>query len=163
MGLAGFEYGFPIGYEASQAASKLKATSYSNFFYSNHVGVMQWAHNISAAALSHQVSDLRMAQGVYLQHTLTSISVWYFPMSSCHHDTSIGLLHFVALFPKHISASCVEQDCRSSKHPEPSTVSFQIHLWHRWSALARMKAPSSAKRQDCMVYRPSTDGVKYAR
>ena len=37
-----------------------KATSYSNFVYSNHVGVMQWAHNSSAAALSHQVSDLRM-------------------------------------------------------------------------------------------------------
>ena len=29
--------------------------------------------------------------------------------------------------------SCVEQDCKSSKHPEPSTVSFQINLWH-WCA-----------------------------
>ena len=62
MGLAGFEYGFPIGYESSipEPLQSSKATSYSNFVYSNHVVVMPWAHNSSAAALSHQVSDLRM-------------------------------------------------------------------------------------------------------
>ena len=130
-----------------------KATSYSNFFYSNHVGVMQWAHNISAAALSHQVSDLRMAQGVYLQHTLTSISVWYFPISSCHHDTSIGLLHFVALFPKHISASCVEQDCGARSqgwklhHLRKGKTAWYIDL-HRCKICKATNAPNAPKYVD---------------
>ena len=74
------------------AASKFKGNflllywlcSSTNFVCSNHVGVMLWAHNISAAAPSHQVSDLRMwscenvttqleAQGVYPPATYVDV------------------------------------------------------------------------------------------
>ena len=79
-----------------------KATSYCNFVYSNHVGVMQWAHNSSAAALSHQVFDLRMWSCENVNYTtrgpgcvsstcdisrrLSTFDIVVF--SSCHHDTS---------------------------------------------------------------------------
>ena len=79
--------------------------SSSNFVYSNHVGVMQWAHNSSAAALSHQVSDLRMWSCENVNYTTWGpgcvsstcdirrrlFNIWYCRVSSCHHDTSIGL------------------------------------------------------------------------
>ena len=95
------------------AASKFKGNflllcwlcSSSNFVYSNHVGVMQWAHNSSAAALSHQVSDLRMWSCENVNYTTWGpgcvsstcdirrrlFNIWYCRVSSCHHDTSIGL------------------------------------------------------------------------
>ena len=40
-----------------------------------------------------------------------------------------------------MSVSCVEQECRSSKHPEPSTLSFQIYLWHQ-----------GARKDECSIF-----------
>ena len=86
MGFAGFAYGFPIGYywlwiKLPWAASKFKGNflllcwlcASTNFVYSNHVGVMQRAHNSSTAALSHQISDLRTFQGVYPPATYVDV------------------------------------------------------------------------------------------
>ena len=88
MGFAGFEYGLwgisfggsPIGYEASLSRFKVQRqlTSYelfcssTNFVYSNHVGVMPWAHNSSVAAQSHQVPDLGMWSRENVNHTRVS-------------------------------------------------------------------------------------------
>ena len=66
---------------------------------------MQWAHNSSAAALSHQVSDLRMWSCENVNYTTRGpgcvsstcdisrrlFNIWYCRISSRHHDTSIGL------------------------------------------------------------------------
>ena len=78
--------GIGFGVSPLRAASKFKATSYELFssstnfvWYSNHVGVMQWAHNSSAALthwhmgiamlLSRQVSDLTMWSRENVNHT----------------------------------------------------------------------------------------------
>ena len=161
MGFAGFEYGFPIGYEASLSRFKVQGNflllcwlcSSTNFVYSNHVGVMQWAHNSSAAAISHQVSDLRMWSCENVNYTTWGpgcvsstcgisrrlFNIWYCRISSWHHDTSIGLTNSTeipwcaVLFWKNLertlrSESSIQSFVQSAGWSPTRSLTWQPHL-----------------------------------